>query len=80
MQLSSDKERGQTMKVKKNGKPSKQQETWSPEQLAVMLHVSVRKIYEAISNGQLMAQKVGNNYAISQEAISGFLKTGNPFS
>ena len=61
-------------------KPSRQQETWTPEQLAVMLHVSARKIYEAISNGQLIAQKVGDNYAISQEAIAKFLKTGNPFS
>ena len=68
------------MTAKKHEKPSIQQETCFPEQLAVMLHVSVRKIYEAISNGQLMAQKVGNNYAISQEAISEFLKTGNPFS
>ncbi len=67
------------MVAKKHEKPAIQQETWSPEQLAVMLHVSVRKIHEAISNGQLMVQKVGNNYAISQEAISEFLKMGNPF-
>ncbi len=67
------------MAVKKHEKPVRQQETWSPEQLAVMLHVSVRKIHEAISNGQLMSEKVGNNYAISQGTISEFLKTGNPF-
>ncbi len=62
------------MAAQKHEKPDRQQETWAPEQLAVMLHVSARKIHEAISNGQLMAQKVGNNYAISQEAISEFLK------
>ena len=67
------------MATQKQEKPVGQQETWSPEQLAVMLHVSVRKIHQAIQNGQLMAEKVGNHYAISQEAISAFLKMGNPF-
>ena len=52
---------------------------WSPEQLAVMLHVSVRRIHQAIENGQLIAEKVGNTYTISQEAISEFLNQGNPF-
>jgi len=67
------------MADKKHEKPAIQQETWSPEQLAVMLHVSVRNIHKAISNGKLTAQKVGNSYAITQEAISEFLKMGNPF-
>jgi len=67
------------MAAKKHEKKAIQQEVWSPEQLAIMLHVSVRKIHEAISSEQLMAEKVGNNYAISQEAISEFLKMGNPF-
>lgn len=67
------------MAAKKHEKKAIRQATWSPEQLAVMLHVSVRKIHEAISNEQLMAEKVGNNYSISQEAISEFLKMGNPF-
>jgi excisionase family DNA binding protein len=61
-------------------KPTHQQATWSPEQLAVMLHVSVRKIHQAISSGHLMAEKTGNHYAISQKAISEFVKTGNPFA
>ena len=68
------------MATKKDKNTAIQQETWSPEQLAVMLHVSARKIREAISNGQLIAQKVGTNYTISQEAISEFLKMGNPFN
>lgn len=67
------------MAVKKHEKKAIQQEAWSPGQLAIMLHVSVRKIHEAISDGQLMAKKVRNNYAISQESISEFLKMGNPF-
>lgn len=67
------------MTSKKHEKLTKLQETWSPEQLAVMLHVSVKKIYEVISSGQLITQKVGNSYAISQETISEFLKKGNPF-
>ena len=67
------------MAAKKHEKKAIPPEVWYPEQLAIMLHVSVRKIHEAISNEQLMAEKVGNNYAISQEAISEFLKMGNPF-
>jgi excisionase family DNA binding protein len=67
------------MSPQKYEKSTTQQGVWSPEQLAVMLHVSVRKIRQAIENGQLMAEKVGNTYAISQEAISEFLKQGNPF-
>ena len=67
------------MAAKKYEKKAIQQEACSPGQLAIMLHVSVRKIHEAISNGQLLAKKVGNNYAISQESISDFLKMGNPF-
>jgi hypothetical protein len=35
-----------------------------------MLHVPVWKIHQAIENGQLMAEEVGNTYAISQEAIA----------
>ncbi len=68
------------MAAKADEKTARQGETWSPEQLAVMLHVSVRKIHQAIENGQLTAESVGNHYAISQEAVKEFLKQGNPFS
>ena len=67
------------MIAKKHEKPVRQSETWSPEQLAVMLHVSVRKIYQAIENGQLIAEEIGNTHAISQEAMAKFLRQGNPF-
>lgn len=39
------------MAAKKNEKTDIKQETWYPEQIALMLHVSVRKIHEAIRNG-----------------------------
>ena len=56
------------------------QQFWLPKQLAVMLHISAQKIYEAISNGQLPAEKIEGNYVISNKAMEAFLKNGNPFA
>jgi len=53
---------------------------FSPEQLANMLHVSVKKIYGAIEGGQLPAKEAEGNYTISSETVRKFLQDGNPFA
>lgn len=63
-----------------NKKKSKEIESWSPEQVAIMLHVSTPRIYKAIEEGQLPVQKIGADYAIHRESVEKFLRTGNPFA
>jgi excisionase family DNA binding protein len=56
------------------------QESWTPEQIAVMLHVSVTRIYEAIERGELSAHKAEESYKISQQSMEEFLQDGNIFT
>ncbi len=59
---------------------SSQTRTWTPAQVATMLHVSVATVRKAIEAGQLKAMKMNGDYQISEESMREFLKTGNPFA
>jgi excisionase family DNA binding protein len=54
--------------------------TWTPAQIAAMLHVSVATVRKAIEAGQLTATKVNGDDHISEESMKEFLKAGNPFA
>lgn len=54
--------------------------TWSPNRVAVMLHVSIDKVIEAIEQGELSANRVGEGYVITREQLAAFMLQGNPFA
>jgi RNA polymerase sigma-70 factor, ECF subfamily len=53
--------------------------TWSPERVARMLHVSLKRVMDAIENKHLSANRVGQEYLITHEQLEAFMQHGNPF-